>query len=126
MTKDANAELSSLEDCRCAAMINGDIAVLSELFSSELVWTHASAHQDSRESFLAKLQAGGVRYLSIERSEEKIRLRGETAVITGVADMRAIVRGEEMVLRNRYLDVWTHEDGQWRMLAWQSTSAPRS
>ena len=125
MTEDIKAELSSLEESRCAAMIAGDITSLDELFSDDLVWTHASAHQDSKPSFLARLSDGGVRYLSIQCSEETIRVRGETAVITGVADMRAIVRGEEMTLRNRYLDVWTREDGRWRMLAWQSTSAAR-
>jgi uncharacterized protein (TIGR02246 family) len=118
-------ELSSLEDRRCAALIQGDVASLAELLSEDLLWTHSSAHQDTKSSFLAALGEGAARYLKIDRSEEKIRVRDDVAVITGVADMRAVVKGEEMVLRNRYLNVWTREAGRWRMSAWQSTAAPR-
>jgi uncharacterized protein (TIGR02246 family) len=125
MTSVIEAELSSLEDRRCAAMVRADIASLEELFADDLIWVHSSAHKDTKASYLAALSQGATRYLEIDRSEEVIRVRGDVAVINGVADMRAIVRGEEMVLRNRYLNVWTREDGRWRMSAWQSTAVPR-
>ena len=126
MAYDIETELSSLEDRRCAALIQGDVARLAELLSDDLLWTHSSARQDTKSSFLAALGEGSTRYLEIQRSEEKIRVRGDLAVFTGVADMRAIVNAEEKVLRNRYLNVWTREDGRWRMLAWQSTAAPHN
>jgi uncharacterized protein (TIGR02246 family) len=126
MAYDIETEWSSLEDRRCAALIQGDVARLAELLSDDLLWTHSSARQDTKSSFLAALGEGSTRYLEIERSEEKIRVRGDVAVVTGVADMRAIVKDEEKVLRNRYLNVWTREDGRWRMLAWQSTAAPHN
>ena len=126
MAYDIETELSSLEDRRCAALIQGDVARLADLLSDDLLWTHSSARQDTKSSFLAALGEGSTRYLEIQRSEEKIRVRGDVAVFTGVADMRAIVKAEEKVLRNRYLNVWTREDGRWRMLAWQSTAAPHN
>lgn len=122
MTK---SELLSLEDRRCAAMIQADLDALGVLLSDDLLWTHSSAHQDTKSSFLDGLRSGATRYLDIRRSEEKILIRGDIAVTSGVADMRAVVKGEEKVLRNRYTNVWAFEGGQWRMLAWQSTAAPR-
>lgn len=118
-------QLSSLEDRRCAAMVQADLDTLGELFSDDLLWTHSSAHQDTKSSFLAGLGTGKTRYLEIRRSEEKILIRGDAAVISGIADMRAVVRGEEKALRNRYTNVWLCETGRWRMIAWQSTAAPR-
>jgi uncharacterized protein (TIGR02246 family) len=118
-------ELSRLEDRRCQAMIAADVATLADLFSDELTWTHSSARQDTKKSFLEALQAGGTRYLEIKRSEERILLHGDVAVITGVVDMRAVVKGDEKTLRNRYTNVWVSKDGGWRMVAWQSTAAPQ-
>jgi ketosteroid isomerase-like protein len=125
MAHENETELSSLEDRRCAALIQGDIAGIAELLSDDLLWTHSSSRQDTKASFLVALTEGATRYLEIARSDENIRVRGDVAVITGVADMRAVVNGEEKVLRNRYLNVWTREGGRWRMSAWQSTSVPR-
>jgi hypothetical protein len=126
MTDATESELSSLEDRRCAAMIKADLGVLGDLLSEDLVWTHSSARQDTKPSLLDGLRSGTTRYLEMRRSEEKILIRGEVAVIAGVVEMRAVVKGEEKVLRNRYTNVWVPERGQWRMLAWQSTAVPHT
>jgi ketosteroid isomerase-like protein len=114
---DIETELSSPEDRRCVALIQGDVASLAELLSDDLLWTHSSARQDTKSSFLAALGEGAARYLEMDRSEEKGRVRGVVAVVTGAADMRAVVNGDKKVLRDRYLKVWTRETGRWRMFA---------
>jgi hypothetical protein len=116
-------ELSALEDQRCAAMVKGDADALGKLFDDALVWTHSSAKVDSKESFLAALK-GGTRYIEIKRVDEKIRIHGSLAVITGIAEMKVELQGEPRQLRNRYTDVWVQRDGTWKMTAWQSTAAP--
>ena len=121
---DATSELLELEARRCDAMVAADIGALDRLLSDDLTWTHASAHQDTKASFLVRLQAGGTRYLEIKRSDEQVRLHGGVAVVTGVAHMRASINGEERQLRNRYTNVWTKSDEGWRMIAWQSTAVP--
>ena len=121
---DETSELLELEARRCDAMVAADVGELDRLLSEDLSWTHSSARQDTKASFLAGLQAGGTRYLEIRRSDEQVRLHGEVAVVTGVAHMRASINGEERHLRNRYTNVWTRSDQGWRMIAWQSTAVP--
>ena len=122
---DEKNEVLDLEVRRCEALINADFSELDRLLSHQLTWTHASAHQDDKASFLATLQAGRIRYLQIRRSEEQVRLHGEVAVVTGVADMRASIHGEERQLCNRYIAVWAKFETDWQMIAWQSTAVPR-
>ena len=121
---DETSELLGLEARRCDAMMAADIDILDRLLSDDLSWTHASARQDTKASFLAGLQAGGTRYMAIRRSDEQVRLHGDVAVVTGVADMRASINGEERQLRNRYTNVWAKSDQGWRMIAWHSTAVP--
>ena len=121
---DGTSELLGFEARRCIAMMAADIGALDRLLSDDLTWTHSSARQDTKASFLAGLQAGGTRYLEIRRTDEQVRLHGEVAVVTGVAHMRASINGEERQLRNRYTNVWTKSGDGWQMIAWQSTAVP--
>ncbi len=115
-------EVLGFEARRCEAMVAADFGALDRLLSDALTWTHASARQDDKASFLAGLRGGHTRYLEIRRSEERVHLHGDVAVVTGVADMRASIDGTERQLRNRYTNVWAKSDEGWRMIAWQSTA----
>jgi ketosteroid isomerase-like protein len=122
---DETTELLGLEARRCDAMIAADIDSLETLLSDRLTWTHSSARQDTKASFLAGLRAGGTRYLAMKRLDERVRVHGDVAVVTGLVEMRASIKGEVKELRNCYTNVWEKADGRWRMVAWQSTAAPR-
>ncbi len=63
-------DVLGFEAHRCEAMIAADFAALDRLLSDALTWTHASARQDDKASFLAGLRGGHTRYLEIRRSEE--------------------------------------------------------
>ena len=103
---DQSTELLQLEDRRCEAMKAADFDPFDKLLSDQLTWTHASARQETKASFMAVLRIGDKRYLEIRRSEERVRSYGDVAVLTGVADMRASINGEERRLCNRYTNVW--------------------
>ena len=121
---DLEREVLDHEARRCDAMVAADLSTLDRLLSDGLSWTHASAHLDDKAGFLAKLADGSLRYLEIRRSDERVRLHDAAAVVTGVADMRAAINGQERQLRNRYTNVWTKSGNGWQMIAWQSTAAP--
>ena len=121
---DRSTELLQLEARRYDAMVAADLVTLDTLLSDELTWTHASAHQDGKASFMAMLRAGNTRYFEIRRSEERVRIYGDVAVLNGIADIRASINGEERQLRNRYVNVWAKTGEAWQMVAWQSTAVP--
>jgi ketosteroid isomerase-like protein len=121
---DETSELLRLEARRCDAMVAANVDELDILLADQLIWTHSSARQDTKTSLLEALRAGGTRYLHMKRTEERVRVHGDIAVVTGLVAMRASIKGEEKDLLNRYTDVWSKFDGVWRMIAWQSTAAP--
>lgn len=121
---DPEREVLDHEASRCDAMVAADLGALDRLLSDGLSWTHASAHLDDKAGFLAKVGNGSLRYLEITRSDERVRLHDAAAVVTGVADIRAAINGQERQLRNRYTNVWARSGSGWQMIAWQSTGAP--
>ena len=50
----AIAEIKALEDRRYSAMLAGDMAVLDELCSDDLIYTHSKADHDDKRSYLHK------------------------------------------------------------------------
>ncbi len=123
---DETADVLGFEARRCEAMVAADFGALDRLLSDALTWTHASARQDDKASFLAGLRGGHTRYLEIRRSEERVHLHEKVAVVTGIADMRASIDGTERQLRNRYTNMWAKSDEGWQMIAWQSTAIPKA
>jgi ketosteroid isomerase-like protein len=114
----------ALDARRFEAMIEKDIETLKAILDDDLLWTHASASTDNKEVFLERIGSGATQYKEIARSDEKIRLFGDAAIVSAIATMRAVVGGKELALRNRSCNVWIKRAEQWRMVHWQSTALP--
>lgn len=117
-------DILALEERRCAAMAANDVAALEKLFHDDLIYTHSSAVVDTRASYLETLKNGHTRYHSVQRSDEKVRVCGDTALVTGRAIIDVTVKGEKKHLDTRFLDVWTKTPQGWKFIAWQSTKLP--
>jgi ketosteroid isomerase-like protein len=117
-------EILALEDRRYAAMTGGDMKALADLVHDELVYTHSSGLVDGKASWLESMRSGKVRYKKVVRADEKVRLFGDTALVTGRADIEADVGGQAKTLKLRYLNAWVKSGGGWKFAAWQSGALP--
>jgi ketosteroid isomerase-like protein len=125
MTADVVAkQISELEAKRYQAVTDGDVETLAGLFSADLVYTHSDASTDGKESYLERLATGYFDYGVLEHPESSIVVRGDCALVFG--DMRGEVRinGQTRVLNSRVLSVWTRENENWVLLAFQPTKYP--
>ena len=119
-------EILALEDKRCAAMTGRDADALAALLHDELVYTHSSAAVDDKAKYIDAIRSGRTRYHSIKRAEQRVRGYGDTALVTGRAEIEVDVNGQHKSLRLRYLDAWTRTPQGWKFVAWQSTAiAPK-
>ena len=57
-------EIKALEDRRYRAMLDGDTAVLDELCSDDLIYTHSKGDHDDKRSYLHKV--GTHRFIYLE------------------------------------------------------------
>ncbi len=117
-------EVRAADSKRIAAMVRGDMTELSTLLAEELTYTHSSGQVESREQFMASISAGKLDYQSIERTEDQVRVYGNTAVVSGRADMKVKAQGNDLAFASRFTSVWVKGEKGWRMVAWQSTRLP--
>lgn len=112
---------------RIAAVVDGDVAALSSLLTDDLTYTHTTGQVETKEQFLAGISSGKLDYQSIQPSEVQVRIygtAGDTAVMTGRAEMKVNAQGRDLAFASRFTSVWVKGDGGWRMAAWQSTRLP--
>jgi ketosteroid isomerase-like protein len=118
-------EIVLLEDERYAAMLAKDVATLERLLDDDLVYMHSSGVADSKASYLAGLREGVWDYLKIGRSEQSVKVSGDTALVFNRLAISIKVRGVQKELDNRALAVWVRRGGAWRLLALQSGAVPK-
>ena len=119
-------EIKALEARRYAAMQAGDVEALRALLSERLVYSHSDATQDTRESYLATLTSGSLRYHAVRYETKAVLPAGpDAAVALGTMGADIHRDGAEKTIGAMTCAVWTREDGGWRLLAYQPTALPR-
>ncbi len=110
-----------LEQERFKAMIEVDTTSLDTILSDDLTYTHTSGWTQSKAELMVSLTSGQLNYQSAITSEVVVRVYGKTAVVTGKSHMKVESGGQEYDLLIRFIDVYVKSNGDWQMVAWQST-----
>jgi ketosteroid isomerase-like protein len=117
------ARVRTLETARASAMLASDVAALTALLSRRLVYTHSRGYRDTRDSLLAKMERGALSYVTLDLPADQFIVTGDAVVVVGKMIASVLVDGEARQLNNLSLAVWAHEDdGQWRLVAFQTTA----
>ncbi|MFN8638424.1 MAG: nuclear transport factor 2 family protein [Dehalococcoidia bacterium] len=118
-------DVLAAQRARFDATIAKDRAALERLMAADLTYVHTSAKLESREENIAAVVGSGA-YKSFALAELQVRVEGDTAVITGTADITFARPDGDTLLPIRFTDVWARRDGAWREIAWQSTRRPEA
>jgi ketosteroid isomerase-like protein len=111
-----------VEDRRIKALIDDDFATLDAVLADDLTYGHSNGVVDTKASYMETLRSGKTKYQTIERLPSVVRVYGDTAIVTGTATVG--LRGQAAPFTLRYTLAYVMRDGQWRMVAWQSTRLP--
>jgi len=102
-------------------MLAGDAAVLDELCSDDLIYTHSKADYDDKRSYLHKVGTRYFTYLEVTHPADRILVVDGAALVTGRMTAKVSVAGTIVHVDNRYLAVWVRERGAWKFVAYQPT-----
>jgi len=116
----AEQEVLAAQRARLDATIAVDVPALERLMADDLTYVHSSAKLESKAENIAAIKASGA-YKSVVTNEVVVRVEGDVAIITGIADITLKRPDGDMLLPVRFTNVWARRDGAWREIAWQST-----
>jgi len=118
------ADALQAEDARYEAQIDCDFDALDTLLGKDLVYIHSSTVQDTKASFIESLRSEKVSYHSMERSNTKVRIFGNVAIITGKGVFEVTARGRDKTLNLLFHSVWVKRDSGLQFVSWQATLLP--
>ena len=121
---DNGQKVIELDRQRMEAMAKKDIATLNAIISDDLVYTHSSARLDTKQSLIGAMESGATVYTSVIPSGVEAQDLGSAVVLTGSAQISVTSNGNPNRFGVRFTDVYVNHNGQWQMVAWQSTKLP--
>ena len=115
--------IRELEEKRYNAMIGGDLTALDTLLSDKLIYIHSDGRSDSKRNYMDGLASGVAHYRGVERTDEKVTICGDAAIVTTKLKIDYVAAGGARLIYSRALAVWSRHGGDWQLVALQSASA---
>ena len=115
-TPDA-AEIRSLELKIADWYKSRQIQTFANLLDDDFVITFEDGSTYGKTGYLSYSASSSTSVQSVEISEMKVRMHGDTAVVTGVYDEKGIDNRQAYDYHDRFTDVWMKKAGKWRLIA---------
>jgi ketosteroid isomerase-like protein len=93
------------------------IDILSSLLAEDFVITVEDGNVYSKTGYISHTADGSTHVQVAEMSDLKVRMHGDTAVVTGAYHERGDTNGKPYEYRDRLTDVWMRTGGKWQVVA---------
>jgi ketosteroid isomerase-like protein len=94
-----------------------DISILASLLAEDFVITVEDGSTYGKTGYISHSADSSVRVEVAELSELRVRLHGNTAVVTGTYHETGTSKGKPYEYRDRLTDVWMKINGRWQVVA---------
>lgn len=113
-----------LERRRIEATGANDIEALAPLLDEDLIYINSVGDTFSKADYLHALDSGSLAYdKDFDVEETDFRAFDELIILVGIMLGHSRLDGEQQVFHFRCISVWREQAGDWRMVAWQSSSS---
>jgi ketosteroid isomerase-like protein len=114
-------EIRALEDERNQAILKGDAAALERMTADYYTFITLRGELRTKAEIVKGFQSGSFKYDSRTISDLKIRIYGDTAIVTGRSTQKGSENGKDYSGDYRFTRVYVKQKGQWVTVALQTT-----
>jgi ketosteroid isomerase-like protein len=122
--KDSHAihkEIEALEQRWRDAIISNNVSEMDHLLAEDYIGISANGTVETKAQALALRKAGTVRITQLDLNDLKVRVYGDTAVVTSTAEL-AGTNGQSDISGNyRYTRVYNRRLGQWKIVSFEAS-----
>ncbi|WP_029919996.1 nuclear transport factor 2 family protein [Nevskia soli] len=108
------------------ALIAMDLELLASVYSDDYMLVRADGTVLDKQDVLDDLKRGSLRFKSIELFDERIRICGDHAILTGESRVVSTRSGKELSLHFRLVALWIQSSPALQLAYFQSTTIDRS
>jgi ketosteroid isomerase-like protein len=114
-------ELLKLENEFARAVASNDADALERLLADDWIIVEPDGGMIDKARFLAVIRSGALSHESMESTEPRIRVYGNTAVVTGLTTSKGKFMGQDFTSCERATDIFVKQADRWRCVFTQLT-----
>ena len=120
----AEDEIRAADAQWAAAVKAADTAALEKIFTSGLIYAHATGAVEDKQTYINRLKSGKQKYSAVTIESTKIVPYGDAAVSHSV--VRTIGVNDKGPFNDHVMmmHLWVKQGGAWRFAAHQTTKVP--
>ncbi len=112
-------DLKKMQVSLVAAVQRKDTDALAQLWADEYIGTAPNGRVVTRNDLMSAVKGGAINLEALDIDDLRIRLFGDVAVLTGHAQVKATVNGEDYSGSYRGTGVYVKRDGRWQAVGVQ-------
>jgi hypothetical protein len=117
----AQEEIKKIEQERNRALLEHNTATLERMTSADYTFINQLGELRTKSEILDGFKSRSYNYDTREISEFKVRVYGDTAVVTGRARQKGVENSKDYSGESRFTRVYIKQDGHWVSVALQVT-----
>ena len=120
-------EIESLEAQWRTALMQNDVATVNRLLADDYLGINPNGTLETKADALALRRAGTTKISSMDPINMKVRVYGDTAVVTSQVQVEGHDGERDISGRYHYTRVYSHRSGEWKVVSFEaSRMAPGS
>jgi ketosteroid isomerase-like protein len=120
-TNKIQEELLKLEREFAQAIVKNDAGAIGRFLAEDWTIIDPDGGIIDRSSFLAVIKSGALTHEMMESEDSRVRIYGDTAVVTGLTRTKGKFSGQDFTTQERATDVFVKRSGQWQCVFSQLT-----
>jgi ketosteroid isomerase-like protein len=114
-------QIKKLETERAASIVKGDVAALAEQTSDDYTLINMYGAVSTKTQMVDGFKSGQNKLTKDEVSDMKVRVYGDTAVVTGKVSAAGMMGGKDATGDVMFTRVWVKKAGKWICVSLQQT-----
>ena len=124
-TDAAEQELLRLEKAFAEAIVKNDLEGIGRLVTDDWIIIDPNGEIVDRSRFLEVIKSGALTHDMMASEDFRVRVYGDSAVVTGVTRTKGKFLGQEFSTHERATDVFVKRDGRWQCVLTHLTAFPK-
>ena len=117
-------ELLKVEKAFAEAIVKNDLEGIGRLVTDDWIIIDPNGEIVDRARFFEVIKSGALTHEMMESEDFRVRVYGDSAVVTGVTRTKGKFMGQEFSTQERATDVFVKRDGRWQCVLTHLTRFP--
>jgi len=114
-------QIEALEEQWRQAIISNNVTEMDHLLADDYIGISANGTVETKAQALAQRKAGTVLIKTLDLNDLKVRVYGDTAVVTSKAELEGTNGQSDISGNYRYTRVYNRRLGQWKIVSFEAS-----